>query len=279
MRIVTADERLSRRRGGHLVVVGKAGVGKTFQARMLRDQETAIFIDCEAGTLAINGDVTLPDGRVLPPFRGATLEGVCTWDHMVAIATLIGGPNPAKAPGKNYSQAAYEATVQRFPNEAAVFAQASTIYWDSLTATSRACWEWVLTQPRATTAKGAFDSFAAYRLLADEMIELLNHIQRRADLNIVFACILEADKTLQVLGQMTPRELPGIFDCIVSLVDVVSTQQGVFLADGAPPELPRMRAFVCHQNNPFGLPAKDRSGRLALLEQPDLGALLAKING
>ena len=38
------------------------------------------------------------------------------------------------------------------------------------------------------------------------------------------------------------------------------------------------RRLVCRAGNPFGLPAKDRSGRLEVTEPPDLGALLAKIN-
>jgi hypothetical protein len=38
------------------------------------------------------------------------------------------------------------------------------------------------------------------------------------------------------------------------------------------------RRLVCRAGNPFGLPAKDRSGRLDVTEPPDLGALLAKIN-
>ncbi len=38
------------------------------------------------------------------------------------------------------------------------------------------------------------------------------------------------------------------------------------------------RRLVCRSGNPWGLPAKDRSGRLDLTEPPDLGALLAKIN-
>ena len=36
------------------------------------------------------------------------------------------------------------------------------------------------------------------------------------------------------------------------------------------------RAFVTHTVNPYGFPAKDRSGRLDLLEPPHLGALIAK---
>ena len=38
------------------------------------------------------------------------------------------------------------------------------------------------------------------------------------------------------------------------------------------------RRLVCRSGNPYGLPAKDRSGRLEVTEAPDLGALLAKIN-
>ena len=39
------------------------------------------------------------------------------------------------------------------------------------------------------------------------------------------------------------------------------------------------RAFVTHTVNPYGFPAKDRSGRLDLLEPPHLGALIAKCAG
>ena len=39
------------------------------------------------------------------------------------------------------------------------------------------------------------------------------------------------------------------------------------------------RAFVTHTVNPYGFPAKDRSGRLDPLEPPDLGALIAKCAG
>jgi hypothetical protein len=39
------------------------------------------------------------------------------------------------------------------------------------------------------------------------------------------------------------------------------------------------RRLVCKSGNPWGLPAKDRSGRLDMTEPPDLGALLARIDG
>ena len=42
---------------------------------------------------------------------------------------------------------------------------------------------------------------------------------------------------------------------------------------------PPYRAFVCQTLNEWNYPAKDRSGKLELLEEPHLGKLLKKING
>ena len=39
------------------------------------------------------------------------------------------------------------------------------------------------------------------------------------------------------------------------------------------------RAFVCQTLNEWGYPAKDRSGKLDVLEEPHLGKLLAKMSG
>ena len=39
------------------------------------------------------------------------------------------------------------------------------------------------------------------------------------------------------------------------------------------------RAFVCQTINPYGYPAKDRSGRLEMIEEPHLGRLMEKIGG
>ena len=38
------------------------------------------------------------------------------------------------------------------------------------------------------------------------------------------------------------------------------------------------RAFVCQTLNEWGFPAKDRSGKLDLLEEPHLGKLLNKMS-
>ncbi|CAB4212310.1 AAA domain containing protein, partial [uncultured Caudovirales phage] len=69
----------------------------------------------------------------------------------------------------------------------------------------------------------------------------------------------------QIEGSKTGRELPGIFD-------QVATLQHFTTPDGM-----SYRALVCQQQNTWGYPAKDRSGRLDLIEAPDLGALIRKI--
>ena len=68
-------------------------------------------------------------------------------------------------------------------------------------------------------------------------------------------------------GAKTGRELPGIVDQII-------TMHWVDFGDGMP-----IRAFVCTAPNPWGYPAKDRSGRLEQIERPHLGDLITKLTG
>ena len=75
-------------------------------------------------------------------------------------------------------------------------------------------------------------------------------------------------------GGKAARELPGIVDQVISM--------SRFTAEGDAwrhePDRGGVRRFVCQAANPFGLPGKDRSGRLDLTEPPDLSALIRKIN-
>jgi hypothetical protein len=120
---------------------------------------------------------------------------------------------------------------------------------------------------------GRMDIRAAYGLHGREMILFLNQLQLARKRNVVFVGILEkntddfgrSEWAVQMEGQKTARELPGI-------VDEIITMQWVDFGDGKP-----VRAFVCTMPNPFGYPAKDRSGRLQQLEKPHLGELLAKL--
>ena len=48
--------------------------------------------------------------------------------------------------------------------------------------------------------------------------------------------------------------------------------QWVDFGDGKP-----VRAFVCTSPNPWQFPAKDRSGKLERVEEPNLGKLIQKL--
>ena len=71
----------------------------------------------------------------------------------------------------------------------------------------------------------------------------------------------------QIEGSKTSLELPGIVDEVVTLAEIKADDGSAY------------RAFVTHTVNPYGFPAKDRSGRLDLLEPPNLRALIAKCAG
>jgi hypothetical protein len=86
----------------------------------------------------------------------------------------------------------------------------------------------------------------------------------------------------QIEGSKTALELPGIVDEVISLVvDPREPEGEKSNEDSSHTSLhdlkPKTRVFVCITLNPWGYPAKDRSGRLQELEEPDLGKLLAKI--
>ena len=57
------------------------------------------------------------------------------------------------------------------------------------------------------------------------------------------------------------------------IIDEIITYEFLDFGDGKPP----IRGFVCTNPNPWGYPAKDRSGRLDQIEPPDLGKLLRKL--
>jgi hypothetical protein len=104
---------------------------------------------------------------------------------------------------------------------------------------------------------------------------------------VIFVGILERltdemNRTIwqpQMEGGKAARELPGIVDQVMTL-SLFSREEAT---DGGvtwrhDPDKGEVRRLVCRSGNPWGLPAKDRSGRLDMTEPPDLGALLSKIN-
>jgi hypothetical protein len=257
MQIISADERMRERRGAKVLLLGPTAVGKTWQLRTL-DPARTFFLDVEAGDLSVL-DV---------PVATVRLDD---WPTARDLACRIGGPNKSFPPTMCYSQAHYEAVGGALPD----LDRYDTIFVDSITAISRLSFRWSEQQPESYSERsGKKDIRGAYGLHAREMLLWLNHLQHARSKNVVFVGILErvvdefnrGEWQLQCEGAKTARELPAIVDQII-------TYQFLDFGDGKPP----MRGFVCSSPNPWNYPAKDRSGRLAQIEEPHLGKLLTKL--
>ena len=257
--IITIDERMAAPRSIKGCIFGKSGIGKTSLLWTL-DPATTLFMDLEAGDLAIEGWA----GNTIRPH---------TWDECRDFAVFIGGPNPALRDDQAYSQAHFDAVVARL-GDPAQLNRYQTVFIDSITVAGRLCFQWAKGQPEAFSDKtGKPDIRGAYGLHGREMIAWLTHLQHTRSKNIWFVGIL--DEKLddfnrkvfvpQIEGAKTGLELPGIVDEVISMVELNDDE-------GKP-----YRAFICQMLNPFGFPAKDRSGRLNMIEQPDLGRLMDKI--
>ena len=256
--IISADERLAQRKGIKGCIFGRSGIGKTSLLWTLNAPAT-LFMDLEAGDLAVEGW----DGDTLRPR---------TWKECRDFAVFIGGPNPALREDQPYSQAHFEEVCCRF-GDPAVVDRYETIFIDSITVAGRLCFQWCRGQPEAFSDKtGKPDIRGAYGLHGREMIGWLTHIQHARGKHVWFVGIL--DEKLddfnrkifvpQIDGSKTAAELPGIVDEVVTLAEIKSDE-------GEP-----YRAFVTHTLNPYGFPAKDRSGQLGMLEPPNLLALIEK---
>lgn len=259
--IITADQRLAEHRGIKGVIFGPSGIGKTSLLWTLT-ASTTLFFDLEAGDLAIEG---LAIDAIRPR----------TWTECRDFAVFIGGPNPALRDEQVYSTAHYAAVCEKF-GDPSVLEKYDTVFIDSITVAGRLCFQWCKGQPEAHSEKtGKPDVRGAYGLHGREMIAWLTHLQHTRGMNVWFVGILDQKLddfnrkvfSPQIDGSKTGLELPGIVDQVITMTDIAG-------GDGS-----LQRGFVCHTLNPWGFPAKDRSGRLAMVEPPHLGKLMEKIRG
>jgi AAA domain len=258
-KIIPADQRVADPRGAKMLIVGPAGVGKTSLLRTV-DPKTTLFIDIEAGDLAVQ-DLAIDTLRSR------------TWPECRDIAVALAGASPAVPADACYSDAHFAAVQDQFGDRERLDCY-TTFFVDSITAAGRLCFAWSSQQPEAFSDRtGKPDLRGAYGLLAREMIAWLMHLQQARAVNVVFLGILEAvvddfnqtEHRLQLEGTRTGRELPAILDQVISY-------QWLDFGDGV-----LRRSFVCTTPNQWRYPAKDRSGRLDQLEEPHLGKLFHKL--
>ena len=255
IQIISPEQRLAEPRGVHALITGVFGVGKTSLLRTLAP-ETTLFVNTENGDLAVH-DVKVP--HVRPQ----------TWQELRDLIVKIAGPNPSFAKNEAFSQAHFDHVGGFLPG----IENYRTIFFDTVNAATRLCFRWASGQPEAFTERGKADLRSVYGAHAREFLLAMHHLQSVRERNVFLINALEVatddlrpDRaSIPDGGQRVPREIPGI-------VDQVITMASIDFGDGKP-----IRAFVCTSPNPWGYPAKDRSGKLEQIEPPDLGKLIAKI--
>jgi hypothetical protein len=237
-----------------------------------------LCIDLEAGLKSVQD------------WRGDAVP-IRTFADAIDIACLIGGIDPAADANGFFSEPHYQFLRESYPELVRMIAAKRIIFVDSITDLTRQAMAWAKTRPEAISDKtGKPDTRGAYGLLAREVIALFKHLQHAPGKTVIFVGILERVTDdfnrefwqPQMEGGKACRELPGIVDQVISM-SLFEADPGSGSGTGSDgwrhePAKGEVRRLVCRAGNPFGLPAKDRSGRLDVTEPADLGALLAKIN-
>ena len=272
LRIISADERLSAASNKtSLAVFGPPGIGKTTLLKTLPEDDT-VCLDLEAGLKSVQD------------WKGASIP-VRSFADFRDLAVLIGGADPAQDSASWYSASHFEhvRSVHRDSGIEAFLATKSIVFVDSITDLTRQAMLYAKQQPEAVSERtGKPDVRGAYGLLGREVIQALKHLQHAPGKTVIFVGVLEkvTDEfntvtwQPQMEGTKAARELPGIVDQVLSMQLFARDAEGAWVLDDKSAE----RRLVCRAGNPYGLPAKDRSGRLDMTEPPDLGRLLAKIN-
>ena len=270
LRIITADERLAAANNKtSIALFGPAGSGKTSQLKTLPPEQT-LCLDLEAGLKSVQD------------WPGVSIP-IRSFTDALDIACLIGGIDPGASADSFFSEAHHAHVTSLYPDLVPLIAAKSIIFVDSITDLTRQAMAWAKTRPEAFSERtGKPDTRGAYGLLGREVIGLLKHLQHAPGKTVIFVGVLEkvTDEfnvttwQPQMEGSKAGRELPGIVDQVISLQLFSRDGNGMPVLNDKASE----RLFVTKAGNPYGLPAKDRSGRLEAIEPADLGRLLSRIN-
>lgn len=263
LKIISADERLAEKRGVKALILGPPGVGKTSLLRTV-DPERTLFLDFEAGDLAVQ-DVRVDQLRPQ------------TWPEVRDLACYLAGPDTNAPDDALYGKDHYERVLETYGGEQ-VLEKYDTFFVDSITVAGRMCFNWAQQQPEAFNSQGKPDTRGAYGLHGRELVSWVTQLQHARAKNVIFVCLLDEREddfnrkywAIQVEGQKAGREMPGIVDEVITMTIVHPEGEEA----GDP-----YRRFVTAPDNPWGFPAKDRSGRLDPMEDPDLGKLIQKLTG
>lgn len=242
-------------------IFGKSGIGKTSLLWTLPPEET-LFVDLEAGGLSVQG-------------YGCDSMSPKTWEGLRDLACYIGGANPARS-GQTYGKEHFDHCVSKF-GDPAQMDKYKTVFIDSITEAGRICLAWSKKQPEAFSEKtGKPNMLGAYGLHGQEMVTWMKHLKHAQGKNIWLVGILDEKKDefgrtyydRQIDGQKASLEINGIFDFSLIMARVKDENDKTY------------RALICHEENPFGYPAKERGmGKIDMIEEPNLTKLMNKING
>jgi len=266
--IVTADQRMAEKRSVKGVIFGPHGIGKTTLLNTFPDPSKVLFLNLEAGDLSVQD------------WPGISIR-INTWDEAVNLACLTSGADPSALPINNqpqsYGQEHYDFVAGENPELAELLKnQIEILFWDSISVASRLCYKWSEAQPECWSERGnKKDTRSVYGLVGRSIVNWFTRIQHTPKKTVWIVGGLDAKTddfnrqvwTPQIEGSQGALKLPGIFDQVISMVEQKDEKTNE-----------PYRCFVCHQLNPWGYPAKDRSGRLEMIEKPHLGELMKKIS-
>ena len=273
LKIITADARMAAAAGKNsLLVLGEYNVGKTSLLYTLPEEQT-LALDFEGGFKSVE------------TWKGDSIS-LRSFEDAQDIACLIGGADPAAGPREPYCQAHYDHVAKEYAGFN--IDKYKYIFFDSISEmVARAHLKaknqnWVV---QAKTNAMIQDTRGVYGDLAEDTLTLVRHMQHSAARTVIFVGRLEEitddHKRLiwqpQLDGGKIKRELPGIVDQVITMgfFDYADNIGWTHNGGGKGAH----RAFCCRRQNPWGLPAKERTiGRLEMIEEPHLGHLLEKIN-
>jgi hypothetical protein len=270
LRFISASERLAEAsQKTTIAIAGRYAIGKTTLALQLPPEET-LFLDIEAGMKTIESDF----GGIHVPVRD--------WFDLRDVICLVAGPDPASGPADVFSREHYDAKMKEYGGFLDV-SRIRYIFVDSISDATQLCGIWSGQQPEAFTKRGDPNPMGRYGLVGRESVRVLKHLQHAAAKTIVYVgkLHLQEDEDTKrsewrflTEGRMAAEQLPYIVDTVITYSLFDMTSQGWMHN----PEKGEHRAFCCKFPNPWGLPAKNRSATLEMIEEPHLGRLIDKIN-